>query len=135
VRGVHGVVRLLTARGENVPAPKGHLALTRGTASGIGRCARTGKNRDGLKGIAARGRPERERTPRGVGADFKGLGVLPASGRSGLGKARAGPNCEAGAARAQRAPSAQRRPARNGVIVPCFERLKLKKNELKCSKW
>jgi hypothetical protein len=99
VRGVHGAVRLLTARGENVPTPKGHPALTRRTTSGIGRRARTGKNRDGLKGIAARSRPERERTPRGVGMDFKGLEVLPASGRSGLGKARAGPNCEAGAAR------------------------------------
>jgi hypothetical protein len=64
---------------------KGHPALTRGTASGIGRRAHTGENRDGLKGIAARGRPARERTPHGVGADFKGLGVLPASGRSGLG--------------------------------------------------
>jgi hypothetical protein len=38
-------------------------------------------------GIAARGRPARERTPRDVGADFKGLGVLPASIRSDLGMA------------------------------------------------
>jgi hypothetical protein len=56
-------------------------------------------------------------------ADFMGLGVLPASGRSNLGKMRAGPDCEAGAARARR------RPARNRVIVPCFQRLKLKKIE------
>jgi hypothetical protein len=55
------------------------------------------ENRDGPKGIAARGRPAREETPRGKGADFKGRGVLPASGRGGLGKARAGPDCEAGA--------------------------------------
>jgi hypothetical protein len=33
--------------------------------------------------------------------DFKGLGVLPASGRSGLGKARAGPDAEVGATHAQ----------------------------------
>jgi hypothetical protein len=32
-------------------------------------------------------------------ADFKDLGVLPASGRSSLGKTRVGPDCEAGAAR------------------------------------
>jgi hypothetical protein len=32
-------------------------------------------------------------------ADFKGLGVLPASGRSSLGKTRVGLDCEAGAAR------------------------------------
>jgi hypothetical protein len=43
----------------------------------------------------------RARTPRGVGADFKGLGVLPASRSSGLGKARVGPDAEVGAAHAR----------------------------------
>jgi hypothetical protein len=80
---------------------KGHPALTRGTASDIGRRARTRENRDGPMGIAARGRPARERTPRDVGADFKGLGVLPASGRSDLGMVRAGPDAEAAVRRAR----------------------------------
>jgi hypothetical protein len=52
-------------------------------------------------GITTRGRLARARTPRGVGADFKGLGVLPALGRSGLRKARAGPDAEVGAAHAR----------------------------------
>jgi hypothetical protein len=40
-------------------------------------------------GSTARARPARARTPCGVGADFKGLGVLPTSGRNGLGQLRA----------------------------------------------
>jgi hypothetical protein len=43
----------------------------------------------------------RARTPHGVGVDFKGLGVLPASGRCGLGKARAGPDAEVAGAHAR----------------------------------
>jgi hypothetical protein len=46
-------------------------------------------------GIAARGRPARKRTPHDVGADFKGLIVLPASRRSDLETAGAGPEAEA----------------------------------------
>jgi hypothetical protein len=39
-------------------------------------------------GSAVRGRPARARTPRGVGADFKGFEVLQASGRNCLGQLR-----------------------------------------------
>jgi hypothetical protein len=51
-------------------------------------------------GITARSRSARARNPRDVGADFKGLGVLPASGRSDLGMARAGPDAEVAVRRA-----------------------------------
>jgi hypothetical protein len=90
---------------------KGQTALTRGTASGIGRRVCTGENHDGPMGIAARGRTARERTPRDVDADFKGLGVLPASGRSDLRTARAGPNAEAAVRRARAHWSARARVA------------------------
>jgi hypothetical protein len=43
----------------------------------------------------------RARTPRVVGVDFKGLGVLPASGRSDLGTAQADPDVEATVRRAR----------------------------------
>jgi hypothetical protein len=60
---------------------------------------------------AVRGWRRRARTPCGVGADFKGLGVLPALGRSGLGKARVGPDVEVGVAHARARWSA------GGVVV------------------
>jgi hypothetical protein len=67
---------------------KGHQALTRGTASGLDRRARRGNPR--RTGGHRRARMAAwARTPHGMGADFKGLGVLPASGRSDLGTARA----------------------------------------------
>jgi hypothetical protein len=61
-----------------------HLTVTRGTASGIGRRARTGEHRDGPPGIAGCGRPAKERAPRGVGGDFKTSECSPPRDRAAL---------------------------------------------------
>jgi hypothetical protein len=113
-REVHDADRFY--RGRNVPSPRRDTpTLTRGTASSLDRRARRENPR--RTGGQRRARMvARARTPRGVGADFKGLGVLPTSGRSGLKTAQGGPDADVGAAHA-RARSALW-PARCRGVVP-----------------
>jgi hypothetical protein len=65
---------------------KEHPTLTRGTASGIGRSARTGEHCDGPQGITECGQPAKERAPRGVGADFKASECSPPRDRAASGR-------------------------------------------------
>jgi hypothetical protein len=95
----HGVARFYRRR-KSVPSPWKEPPTFNSQYGERPRPART-QGEPARTGGQCRARMvARARTPRGVGVDFKGLRVLSASGRSGLGKARGGPDAEVGGAHA-----------------------------------